>query len=831
MKHITNSLFAQLSVCSVLAVLSVVALALLGRPVESQAGWLACPPRWAVLGPLPMPRTAGGASLWRERLYVLCCAMGCSWTRPALRTVLLYSLWLGSGRRGSVLLLAWPWAVWLWTMVGVVGPALYCRLLWRTGRWLLWQGQRVLLVSYLGLALDQVGAVAGEWCAEIPTGGVGWGLSCLVCGREEPWVEVVHHEDGSYQATLCGHFELRVSGDAPFRTRLLMLFLRLLEEPGAKRRSRRTRDGRTPFVRQQQIAAWFETPQPVVSRVEEYWLRGAWPELLSQYTEEVLTPEIVQRVVTACATFPHWSQEQVHAHLREQGLAVTQRQVRQAMVQSGWSTLRQELRRRYHWTPETFHLRDTWLVTELLGQVERLLSCLERGQPLPQEEQLTGHDLRLLLQECGLQPPPPPKAVPWLLRVQQWVLGEESPIEAGPIACPACGSTDVGRKSGKGRSKRFYDAQGQLQEVMVYRYYCRNPDCARGSFTHLPPGLVPYSRHRLEVHLLAWQAYAWGHSTYRRVGQALQVSEMTVYRWVSAWGTQLLPVAALFGVVRSSGVVGVDEKYVLVPKNDKPATKMKRWMYVYLAVDVYTYDLLHIALYPCNTRDSAHAFLLALRAKGYHPRVVVTDLRRDYGAVIGEVFPKARHHECLFHAEQEIGRYLRQTWGRDYATQQPEAEELRAAVVHIFRARTKRTAHRRYQALLAQQAAYLERAPPLQWVFTFLEQHWPCLVNAIESQIVPATNNAVEMVIRRFDQHYQNFCGFESIQSAQLYLGVFEKVYRFTPFSDDAQPGIRGKSPLQLAGYEVSRISMTWLCRGYSLDWPLSVESNNVPNS
>ena len=268
-----------------------------------------------------------------------------------------------------------------------------------------------------------------------------------------------------------------------------------------------------------------------------------------------------------------------------------------------------------------------------------------------------------------------------------------------------------------------------------------------------------------------------------------------------------------------------------MPKNNKPATKMKRWMYVYLAVDVYTYDLLHIALYPYNTRDSAHAFLLALRGKGYHPRVVVTDLRRDYRAVIAQVFPKARHHECLFHAEQEIGRYLQQTWGRDYAAQQPEAEEVRAAVVRIFQARTKRTAQKRYRALLEQKEDYLQRAPPLQWVFAFLEQHWPYLVNAIESELIPATNNAVEMVIRRFGRHYQNFCGFESIQTAQTYLGVFEKAYRFTPFSRDARPEIRGKSPLQLAGYDLSRIPMSCLCRGYSPEWPLTMESGDVPNS
>jgi len=641
---------------------------------------------------------------------------------------------------------------------------------------------------------------------------------------------VVRRQDGSYEASICGHFVIRVTSEDPIRARLLMLFVRLLEEPGCRRGSRRTRDGRTPFVRQQQVAEWFRVPQPDVSRVEGYWVRGAWPELLSQCTPEILTAELVRRIATVCATFPHWTQEQVYGYLQEQGVRVSQRQVRQAMEQSGWSTLRQELLRRYHWTPEGFHLQEQWLVGELLRQIQQLLAYQEMGPGLPQEERLALSDVRTLLREIGVEAEPPLRALPWLLRVQQVVFGDWQAVEAESIRCPACASTHIVRKSRTGRQKKYYDAQGQLQALTVYRYYCRNPACTQGSFTHFPSGLVPYSRHRLEVHLLAWQAYAWGYSTYRRVGEALQVSEMTVYRWVSAWGHSLLPVAALFGVVRSSAVVGVDEKYVLVPKNDKPTAPMKRWMYVYLAVDVYTYDLLHIALYPYNTRHSAHAFLLALRSKGYHPRVVVTDLRRDYGPVIAQVFPQAQHHQCLFHAEQEISRYLQQTWGRDYAQRQPEAQRLRAAVVDIFRARTKRTAHQRYHALLNQRQQYIQRAPPLQWVFDFLEPHWPTLVNAIESDLIPATNNAVEMVIRRFDQHYQNFCGFESLHSAQVYLGVFEKLYRFTPFSDDAQPQIRGKSPLQLAGYDLSQMPMNWLCRGYSLAWPLTLEATDVPN-
>jgi transposase-like protein/DNA-directed RNA polymerase subunit RPC12/RpoP len=609
-----------------------------------------------------------------------------------------------------------------------------------------------------------------------------------------------------------------------------MLFLRLLDVPDAQRGSRRTRDGRTPFVRQVQASKWFGIPHPNISRVEGYWLRGAWPELLGKCTPEILTPELVRRVATVCATFPQWSQKRVYHYLHSQGVRLSQRQVRQAIEQSGWSILRQELRRRYHWTAQAFHLREEWLVQELLGQIQRLQAYLEKGQQAPEEEQIALADVQAVLREVGIEPAPPLKAMPWLLRVEQVLFGNWQAVEEDTIRCPTCNSTHIVRKSRKPRMKKYYDAQGELQEVAVYRYYCRNRDCARGSFTHLPPGLVPYSRYRLEVRLKAVQAYGWSYSTYRRVGQALQVSEMTIYRWVSAWGHDLLPVVALFGLVRSSGVIGVDEKFVLVPKNAKPAGKMRRWMYIYLAVDVYTYDLLHIAIYPHNNQKSAHAFLLALRIKGYHPRVVVTDLRQDYGAVLAQVFPKAQHHECLFHAMQDISRYLQTTWGREYAQQHPEVEQVRQAVVRIFQVRTKRTAQKRYQALLGQRDKYVQGEPALQWVFDFLERHWPCLINAVESDVVPKTNNAVEMVIRRFDQHYQNFCGFESIETAKVYLGVFEKLYRFTPFSRDARPEIRGKSPLQLAGYDLNRMPMTWLCQGYSLEGPMKLEVADVPN-
>jgi len=58
----------------------------------------------------------------------------------------------------------------------------------------------------------------------------------------------------------------------------------------------------------------------------------------------------------------------------------------------------------------------------------------------------------------------------------------------------------------------------------------------------------------------------------------------------------------------------------------------------------------------------------------------------------------------------------------------------------------------------------------------------------------------------------------------------FEKVYRFTPFFNDAQKRIRGKCPLELAGYEVQKLPMARLFRGLALQWPASSFQELVPN-
>jgi transposase-like protein len=734
---------------------------------------------------------------------------------PALLQASLLGLllYLNHAAPALLLLVSLPLLRWLLTGCALVCPSWGQGPAYRCLRHILADLQTAVL---LGLALHMlrtgtIGSLA--WTAV---------LAAPHSGSPKPTASGRVLADGTYEVVLGEQFAIRHKPVDEFDRRMFLLFLRdihLLDRPS-----------KWPFVCQVWLAAWFGTLQELISRWEDYRDAGDWQRLMSRRDGPLMPLAQQQTIIQLWARHLWWTVEEVTEQARAQGLDVCPSRVSQIGHESGLLLARQVLRQRFQLGPELLRPKDDWLVEQLFALLEQLQARLAAGECPSAETHQNLADLHALRHELGLDSGPRlSKRLPWGYRLQQLLCGDWETVSATSNCCPHCGTDQVRRKSRKGRPKRYYDAQGQLQTIEVYRYYCQNPVCPYQSFTNLPPDLLPYSPWRVEMHVLALQAYEIGRGSYRRVAGAVGISTASAYRWVSQFGGQLLPVAALFGVVRSSGVVGVDEKWVQVPTNDKPAAKHKKWMYVYLAVDVYTYDLLHIAIFPQVGSASAHAFLLALSAKGHRPQVIVTDLNQDYSAVIAAVFPHAEHHECVFHALQAWHRQIREVYGKDYREQHPQAVALQEQIDNLFRAKTKRTAQRRYDTVLALQAAYVAETPAVGAVFASLERHWPKLVNAIESDRIPMTNNATELVIRRFDQHYQNFCGFDTIETAQIYLVVFEWCYRFTPFTADAQRPIRGKCPLELAGYDVRKLPMAQICRGQVLEWPSEALAEVVP--
>jgi transposase-like protein len=253
------------------------------------------------------------------------------------------------------------------------------------------------------------------------------------------------------------------------------------------------------------------------------------------------------------------------------------------------------------------------------------------------------------------------------------------------------------------------------------------------------------------------------------------------------------------------------------------------WHYAYFAVDVYSYDILALEIYPQHNDHAVHLLLLELKARGVYPRVVVTDLDPAYGRMLPTVFPRAVHHECIFHALQNASRQLNEAYGRYYCENNPQAAQLHEAALHIFRAQTQKTARKRFRALMDLRQNSVSQTPKVAPFFDSLERHFPKLVNALEHPLIPKTNNATELVIRRFDQHYQSMCGLDSLESARTYLRVFEVVYRLTPFADDNPSPIRAKCPLELAGYDLGALPIAEFFRQLKLPTLPLPEEEVVP--
>lgn len=298
-------------------------------------------------------------------------------------------------------------------------------------------------------------------------------------------------------------------------------------------------------------------------------------------------------------------------------------------------------------------------------------------------------------------------------------------------------------------------------------------------------------------------------------------SKSVVYRGLKILDRALEELDPFPAVTRFSGVLGLDEKWLRIPKSFSAEEQKqgKRWRYAHFAVDAVTGDLLHVDVFDTSDASSVRAFLTALRAKGIRPKVVVTDMLAAYSNAIADTFgPGVKHHYCLFHHLQAVRQRLRDKFGADWKAQ-PLLRRLVALVDDIYDCKDRRTARKRLAKVLTLREELEAKHPEAVGLLDTIEKRFPKVANAIGRPDIPRTNNITERTIKAFNRHYKNMAGLESVETARVQLRLFRFFYRLTPMREAAQAEDRGKCPLERAGCFLRGIPLADYVRRFTQAW------------
>ena len=498
-----------------IALIGLILLPCLGVIPTGYGGWITHPPIWYVE---PVQRRVR-RSLW----------VRCSWRHFHWRAAWSYArrsyqrvgwqVWLlvtlagllsVEVPQGASSVSWWAWCVlglpvvrWVVAVSAVAWPYWGRSGLCRGLRWGLYRLYQLTVLGLVTADLYHLGQVMGSrwspwWSGggvpplalwnRLPLQSLSWnmtystGLALGSIVREaKGWkVTIDMVDDGTYEVTLMGpqgdQLFIRYRPVDEFDERMFLLFLRHIWT-SADTPAR-------PLLRQEWLAEGFDTHQELISRWQSYRGAGAWRHLMSRRHGPLLSVDEIQRIVNVWAPNFWWAAEEVGEHLAKQGVGYSCSQIEEAGHLSGFLQVRRCLIERFHLGPEAVKPRDGWLVQRLFGQIDMLLSKVQLGEGLTLEEQLEIGVLHAQREALGFAwGTELEKPLPWLYRAQQVLFGWWEDVEDDTIRCTHCSSTQVARKSRKPRYKKYYDSEGNLQEVAVYRYYCKNPACPHKTFT------------------------------------------------------------------------------------------------------------------------------------------------------------------------------------------------------------------------------------------------------------------------------------------------------------------------------------------------------------
>jgi len=542
--------------------------------------------------------------------------------------------------------------------------------------------------------------------------------------------------------------------------------------------------------------------QMINRRWQVYKQEGLLSLLCGEWEKSKITPELLNRLAEICVENPFLLMHEIKERLQSEGVCeeISDDTIYRALKQMDGRKLIMLMREKASKSvPEAF-MEAGYLIERLFGIIDDLFSKVPKEAIAHAFKQGLEY-LRSYFKQATHKRTGPTEKDKYtqrkkLERDKRRKIGFLKHLLArirGVQECPDCHSPKI--KFIFKRERGYKDKKGEKIQSYSRVYRCLNRECRTKYFTRPPEGVELYSRVHREVKkmVLRWIFHLRG--SLSRVRDELrehgiEVALTTVLRWLKKAGEECVNVLSLFRQEDWQQSLCIDEKWIKI---------RNKWCYVFTAVGTKVTDLLAVELFCHKDKQAMRSFLYQLKALGFRPESITTDLLMGYEDVVEEVFPDCIYLQCVLHAGRDAKRIVR--------TNLPAEEDeewkkrLTKCIRTLFKAKNIKQVKKRYFKIMQLR----EQAPDsVSGVFNMLEKYYPKLCLSVLRKDIPKTTNPVERAIGEFEERYQLTKGFSSFYYAQFFIKAYQIYYRLRKISFGR---FKGKSRLQLKENPVGKLS------------------------
>lgn len=288
--------------------------------------------------------------------------------------------------------------------------------------------------------------------------------------------------------------------------------------------------------------------------------------------------------------------------------------------------------------------------------------------------------------------------------------------------------------------------------------------------------------------------------SFRAIARRLGIAASTALNWVNEFGHNCKSIQDVHKELRPSwsGILGIDGKPIKIFGSEKM---------VLLASDKLTHDLVHLDLVEAESEDDCKSFLLTIRDNIRYP---ITGIISDFGKgrvwlnLIADLFTDIPHQTCVVHFQRYVNQRIPKSKKSHYYAQNKFLRQLVADILFTDNFNDSEELFSRLKKIKNPFKVKYQKM-----IITSLENHYHTLTTHFHNPDLPRDNNFVENTVKQLNRKLKQIDGFKNKDNAKNFLKLWSIFYRFKPFTDSNCEYKNGKSPLQLAGANVTNLD--WL--------------------